>query len=219
MSEQFEEAWRVYFTKSGYQPLIQKDINGEKKLIIDEFCNDDGTVPEELKEIYLLCNKSGIPCELLLVIDVRDKQQKNLNALCRAWDERILSFLNFGILPGQERQSLYLLKYNVMQILLSTSVTAHSNAAASGEKSTDISRKLFVTIENGDVIESERPMLPFYFDQLTKPTRTADSESELEQMLPTRDNLACLYETYSPERSFSEKDLISVKEWLSNGKD
>lgn len=41
MSEQFEEAWRVYFTKSGYQPLIQKDINGEKKLIIDEFCNDD----------------------------------------------------------------------------------------------------------------------------------------------------------------------------------
>ena len=61
MSEQFEEAWRVYFTKSGYQPLIQKDINGEKKLIIDEFCNDDGTVPEELKEIYLLCNKSGIP--------------------------------------------------------------------------------------------------------------------------------------------------------------
>lgn len=106
MSEQYEEAWRVYFTKSGYQPLIQKDINGKRKLIIDEFCNDDGTVPEELKEIYLLCNKSGIPCELLIVIDVRDKQQKNLNALCRAWDERILSFLNFGILPGQERQSL-----------------------------------------------------------------------------------------------------------------
>lgn len=220
MSEWNKEAWRAYFDKSGYQSFIKMDINGKKELSIDEFCNDDGTVPEELKEIYLLCNKSGVPCELLIVIDVRDKHQEEFNILCRAWDERILSFLNFGILSEKKQQTLYFLKYNVMQILLATSLTVHCNAALAEEKSTDISRKLFITIgENGDIIESERPMLPFYFDQLTTPMITNESEFELKQMLPTCDDLVCLYGACSPEKLFSEKELISVKEWLNNVKD
>lgn len=220
MSEQYQEAWRTYFAQNGYQPLIQMDANGIKSLIIEEFCNEDKLVPEELSEIYLLYNESGVPCELLLVLDIREgrKEDDGIKALCRAWDERILSFLNFGSLPGREKQSQYLLKYNVMQILLSDTVTARCTAAMSEEKSTDISRKLFVSIENGDVTESDLSMLPFYFDQLTQESTATESESELAQILPRRDKLMCLYEAYTTEKAFSEEDLTAAKEWLGNAK-
>lgn len=218
MSEQYQEAWRSYFTKNGYQQLIQTDANGIKKnLIIEEFCNEDGSVPEELSEIYLLRNESGVPCELLLVLDIREgKKDDEIKILCRAWDERILSFLNFGNLPGREKQSQYLLKYNVMQILLSDTVTARCDAAMSEEKSTDISRKLFVSVENGDVTEADRSMLPFYFGQLMQNSPTPKAESELLQILPRRDEIMCLYETDTAKKAFSEEDLTAVKEWLGN---
>ncbi|AFQ45273.1 hypothetical protein [Desulfosporosinus meridiei] len=219
MSEQYQEAWRTYFAKNGYQPLLQMETDGPESFIIEEFCNDDGTVPEELSEIYLLCNESGVPCELLLVLDVSDGWKEDaIKALCREWDERILSFLNFGSLPGREQQSQYLLKYNVMQILLSDPVIARCAAAMSEEKSTNISRKLFVSIENGDVTESDLSMLPFYFDQLTQGTTASESESELEQILPRRDKVMCLYETYTTEKAFSEEEVAAVKEWLGNAK-
>ncbi|EGW39272.1 hypothetical protein [Desulfosporosinus sp. OT] len=219
MSEQYQEAWRKYFAQNGYQRQIQMEADGSKSLFIEEFCNEDGVVPEELSEIYLLCNESGVPCELLLVFDIRDGwKEDEIKTLCRAWDERILSFLNFGSLPGREQQSQYLLKYNVMQILLSNTVTARCAAAMSEEKSTDISRKLFVSIENGDVTESDLSMLPFYFDQLTQDSTAPESESELAQILPGRDKLMCLYEAYTTEKAFSEEDLAAVKEWLGNAK-
>lgn len=220
MSEKYQEAWRTYFAKNGYQPLVQVDANGTKSLIIEEFCNEEGSVPEELSEIYLLCNGSGVPCELLLVLDIREgwKEDNGIKTLCRAWDERILSFLNFGSLPGREKQSQYLLKYNVMQILLSDTVTARCAAAMSEEKSTDISRKLFVSIENGDVTESDLSMLPFYFDQLTQKSTAPESVSELAQILPSRDKLKYLYEAHTTEKAFSEEDLTAVKEWLGNAK-
>ncbi len=221
MSEQYLESWRTYFTQNGYQPLIQMDANFTRNLIIEEFCNEDGSVPEELCEIYLLCNKSGVPCELLLVLDIREgrKEDNEIRTLCGAWDERILSFLNFGNLPGREQLTQYLLKYNVMQLLLSDPVTARCAAAVSEEKSTDISRKLFVSIENGDVTESDRSMLPFYFDQLTQDSTAPESESELARILPGRDKLMCFYEARKTEQAFSEEDLTAVKEWLSNAED
>jgi hypothetical protein len=219
MSEQYQDAWRTYFVKNGYRPLIQMEADGFRSLIIEEFCDEDGVVPEELNEIYLLCNESGVPCELLLVLDIRNSWKENaIKTLCRAWDERILSFLNFGSLPGREQQSQYLLKYNVMQILLSDTVTARCAAAMSEEKSTDISRKLFVSIENGDVTESDLSMLPFHFDQLTQESTAPESESELALILPRRDKLMCLYEAYTTEKAFSEEDLTAVKEWLYNAK-
>jgi hypothetical protein len=219
MSEQYQEAWRKYFAKNGYQRLIQIEADGSKSLIIEEFCNEDGEVPEELSEIYLLCNESDVPCELLLVLDIRVGWKEDaIKTLCRAWDERILSFLNFGSLPGREQQSQYLLKYNVMQILLSDTVTARCAAAMSEEKSTDISRKLFVSINNGDVTDSDLSMLPFHFDQLTQGTTAPESESELAQILPGRDKLMCLYEAYITEKAFSEEELAAVKEWLGNAK-
>lgn len=221
MSEQYPEAWRAYFVENGYQPLIQTDANGTRSLIIEEFCNEDGTVPEELSEIYLLCNGSGVPCELLIVLNIREgwKEDDGIKTLCRAWDEQILSFLNFGSLPGREKQSQYLLKYNVMQIFLSDAVTARCAAAMSEEKSTDISRKLFVSVENGDVTESDRSMLPFYFDQLMQNSTALESESELAQILPRYDKLMCLYEACTTEKAFSEEDLTAVNEWLRNAKD
>lgn len=221
MSKQYQEKWRTYFTQNGYQPLIKTDADGIRNLNVEEFCNVDGSVPEELSEIYLLCNESGVPCELLLVLDIREgwKEDDTIRTLCRAWDERILSFLNFGNLPGREKQSQYLLKYNVMQILLCDTVTARCAAAMSEEKSTDISRKLFVSVENGDVNESDLSMLPFYFDQLTQESTAPEFESELAQILPGRDKLMCLYEACTTEKAFSEEDLTAVKEWLGNAKD
>lgn len=221
MSEQYKEVWRTYFAKNGYQPLIRMDAKCIKSLVIEEFCNEEGAVPDELSEVYLLCNGSGVPCELLLVIDIREgwKEDDAIKILCRAWDERILSFLNFSSLPDHEQQSQYLLKYNVMQILLSDPATAHCAAAMSEEKSTDISRKLFVSIENNDVTDSDRSMLPFYFDQLTQKSTVPEYESELVQILPRRDKLMCLYEACTAEKAFSEEELIAVKEWLSNAKD
>jgi len=219
MIKQYPEAWRTYFVKNGYQPLIQTDTDGTRSLIIEEFCNEDGTIPEELSEIYLLCNESGVPCELLMVLDIRGwEEDDKIKNLCRVWDEQILSFLNFSSLPGREKQSQYLLKYNVMQILLSDTVTTRCAAAMSEEKSTDISRKLFISVENGDVTESDRSMLPFYFDQLTQNSATK-SESDLAQILPKRDKMLCLYEACTTEEAFSEEDLTAVKEWLSNAKD
>lgn len=221
MSEQYHEAWRIYFAENGYQPLIQTDADGSRKLNIEEFCNEDGSVPEELSQIYLLCSESGVPCELLVVLDIRKgwNEDDGIKTLCKTWDEQILSFLNFGVLPGREKQSLYLLKYNVMQILLSDAVTARCAAAMSEEKSTDISRKLFVSVENGDVTESDRSMLPFYFDQLMKKSTAPESEAGLLQILPRRDELMCLYEACTTEKAFSEEDLTAVKEWLDNAED
>lgn len=219
MSEQYPEAWRAYFVENGYQPQIETDANGTRSLIIEAFCNEDGTVPKELSEIFLLCNGSGIPCEMLIVLDIRGWEEDGIKTLCKAWDEQILSFLNFSSLPGREKQSQYLLKYNVMQILLCDTVTVRCAAALSEEKSTDISRKLFVSIKNGDVTESDLSMLPFYFDQLTQESTAPESKSELAQILPRRDKLMCLYEAYTTEKVFSEEDLSAVKEWLSNVKD
>ena len=219
MSEQYQEKWRTYFAQNGYQPLIQTDADRIRNLKIEEFCNEEGSVPKELSEVYLLCNESGVPCELLLVLDIREgwKADAGIKTLCRAWDERILSFLNFGSLPGREKQSQYLLKYNIMQVLLSDNETTRCAAAMSEEKSTDISRKLFVSIENGDVTKSDLSMLPFYFDQLTQDSTASESESELAQIMPSRDKLMCLYEVYTTEKAFSEEDLTAVKEWLGNG--
>lgn len=213
-----QEVWRTYFTQNGYQPLIKTDTDGIKSLTMEEFCTEDGSVPEELREIYLLCNESDIPCEMLLVLDIRESGKENgeIRALCREWDERILSFINFGSLPDREGQSKYPLKYNVMQILLSDTVTVRCAAAIAEEKSTEISRKLFVSVENGDVAESDRSMLPFYFEQLTQDRIAAGSESELAQILPVGGELMFLYEVRASEQAFTEKDLSAVKEWLSN---
>lgn len=218
MSEQYQEVWRTYFARNGYQPLIQTNEGGNRNLYIEEFCNEDGSIPEELTEIYLLCNRSGIPCELLIVLDIRKgwKEDDRIKTLCREWDERILSFLNFGDLPSWENQSKYLLKYNVMQILLSDTMASRCAAVMSEEKSTDISRKLFVSVENGDVVESDLSMLPFYFDQLMHISTASESESELTQILPRRDKLMCLYEETSMKKEFAEKDLAAIKEWLNN---
>lgn len=218
MTEQYPEAWRAYFVENSYQPQIQTDEDGTKILAIEMFCSEDNTVPEELSEIYLLCNGSGIPCELLIVLDIRGMEEGRIKTLCKAWDEQILSFINFGSLPGREKQPQDLLKYNVMQILLSDPVTVHCAAAMSEEKSTDISRKLFISIENGDVSDSDRSMLPFYFDQLMEKSTAPESEAELLQILPKRDELGCLYEDCTKEKVFSHEDLAAVKEWLSNVK-
>lgn len=218
MSEQDQEVWRTYFTRNGYQPLIQTNEGGNRCLYIEEFRNEDGSIPEELAEIYLLCNKSGIPCELLIVIDIRKgwKDDDRIITLCREWDERILSFLNFGDLPCWENQTKYLLKYNVMQIFLSDAMAIRCASVMSEERSTDISRKLFVSVENGDVVESDLSMLPFYFDQLMHISTASESENELMRILPSRDKLVCLYEETSIEKEFSEGDLAAIKEWLNN---
>jgi hypothetical protein len=218
MSEHYKEIWRTYFVRNGYQPLILINKDGSRNLYIEEFCNEDETIPEELSEIYLLCNSSGIPCELLIVLDIRNgwKEDDKIKTLCRQWDERILSFLNFGYLPNREKQTKYLLKYNVMQILLSDSMETRYGAVMSEEKSTDISRKLFVSMKNGDVIESDLSMLPFYFDQLLKVNIAPVSESELSLILPIQHKLMCLYEDSGTEKMFAEEELLVIKEWLNN---
>ena len=218
MNEQYREKWRTYFTQNGYQPLIQTNAEGIKSLDIEEFCNEDKSIPDELNEVFLLCNKSDIPCELLLVLDIREgiKEDNAIKSLCKEWDERILSFINFGSLPGREKQSHYMLKYNVMQILLCDTVTVCHDAVMSEEKSTNISRKLFVSIDSGDVIESDLSMLPFYFDQLTVESTAPETESELAQMLPKRDKLPFFYETDISEKVFTNEDLVAIREWLIN---
>lgn len=219
MKQLAQEAWRTYFDEYGYKPLIQ--INDElRSLKIEEFCNEDGSVPEELKEIYLFCNKANVACELLLVLDIGKKQEQEIKPFCKEWNERILSFLNFGALPGQEQQSLYLLKYNVIQILLSDFMIEISDSVLSEEKSTDISRKIFISVdENGSIVENDRFMLPFYFDQLILSKVDLNAETELAQMLPKSDELAFLYEPYTSDKDFPPKDLAAVKEWLNNVED
>jgi hypothetical protein len=221
MSEQDQEVWRLYFESNGYLPLIKKYTEGIRHLKIEEFCDDDGMIPEELSEIYLLCNRSGIPCELLIILDIRKefKEDEQIKALCRRWDEYILSFLNFGNLPGFENKTKYLLKYNVMQILLSDEVSSNCSIALTEEKSTDISRKLFVTVKNGNIVESDLSMLPFYFDQLIQDDTAPESENELSNILPGCDKLTWLYEVTTTEKEFSEDNIMLLKEWLINADD
>lgn len=217
MSEKYQETWRTYFTSNNYQPLIMIKTDSSRILEIEEFCYEDGLVPEELSEIYLFCNGSGIPCELLVVIDIRGiHDDAEIKTLCKTWDNRILSFLNFGDLPGYKHQSQDFLKYSVLQILLSDPEIAHSPTALSEEKSTDTSRKLFISMENGDISETDRSMLPFYFDQLKQIIIPPEEESELEKILPCHDGLSFLYENYPTGKIFSGEELNIVKGWLIN---
>ena len=214
MNENTQEQWRLSFECNGYKPLIIQDENGREIINIEEFCEDDGGVPKELKEVYLLTNNSGIPCELIVVLNINN--ETDVRQLCIKWDDRILNFLDYGKVPQHEEKSKYLLKYNVIQLLLLDNNYVNSDVILMEEKSTDVSRKIFVRLENNEIVKSDISMLPFYFDKMIKRDVSQVEKNKLAEFLPQGNKLKWLYEVQTEEKQLSEEDVNNLKEWLAN---
>lgn len=200
--------WNECFEKYHYSSLMEQDTDGNRNLLIPMF-EEDGQTPAELEEVYL----SALKDELIVII--RLKQEMNVVDVCEKWDSRLMSFINFGRLPGETKEKEYMckIKYNAVQILL------HEHEVDKRlEKDTSISRKVFLHCgEDNELNSNNRLLLPFWYEEFDSIIIDPEREAELEELLPVGEEKEFLRKRRGKIRnklSFSEEEMDILKGWL-----
>ena len=207
--------WNECFEKYHYSSLIERDTNGNRKLLIPMF-EEDGQIPAEMEEVYL----SALKDELIVII--RLKEEMNVADVCEKWDSRVMAFINFGHLPGENngKEHMRKIRYNVVQILL------HVHEVDKRlEKDTSISRKIFLYCGEDNELDSDnRLLLPFWYDEFDSIIIDPEREAELKELLPVgeetdflrkwREKIRKKNNSNEEQLNFSKEESDILKGWL-----
>ncbi|MDU4891388.1 MAG: hypothetical protein E6344_15265 [Clostridium sp.] len=218
--------WKECFEKNGYKPLIKYTENDIATLDIDFFLHN-GEVPHQLREVYLSKHRD----ELFLVLQPDDGQ--DIKKFCENWDDNIMAFINFGSIPGEGRESISNLRYNIVQVIL-FGIGSNKNGIKymeepsdfSEEKSTSVSRKIFIKSNNEDEFDDEsKLLLPFWYEEFERAPENTELEEELGNLLPDKNKVVTLYNEHEKidsrkkgntksDFSYSEEEFQIIRGWL-----
>ena len=223
--------WQECFEKYNYDSLIYyEEASSTRKLDIEMFLSS-GQVPEELREIYLSPNRD----ELFLIL--QPKPNIDVEKFCTYWDSSILAWIQFGQLPGYGRDGVKKLKYNITMVLLyggKEGLTADGcllmerPTSFSLEKSTSISRKIFLKCEENDVVDDDSILhLPFWYEPFELGLIDKTKEDELSKLLLMSGKERCLLikkekinrkikNMVQEQYYFTEEEFLVVKGWLES---
>lgn len=200
-----------YF-KEDYE-LIEATGNGKYE-VIDAFLDDfvDGKeqqYSEPLKAVFIHKTKN----EMFLVLDCLKLETDCIKSVCEQWEQRVLSFLNFG---KEYRENIQFLKYEICLMILCMNVVGNADDELrfETEKSIKICRKIFLICdENGEIIEDDEVIIPFYFE----PVKNIDNsivenlEKDIEALIPNNAEI----HTLCKKEEMSSEDFKILYEWLS----
>lgn len=214
-----EMSLQELFDRYGYLNITHKDEALAYKLFVELFY-DDGKIPKELKYLYI----SKTCDELFVVLDGRNK---DINELCKIWDQKISIFIAFG---SEEESVTQKLKYNVIQIILCNDAIDDR----SEEGSLNVSRKILLPciIDNvGNIIISDAEVveIPFYIVHVGDFEVNLNVMNDLMTYIPDS-NTTDLDFLNKPmkkvnrnknsgskiSKSFTEEQFKKVKEWLDS---
>ncbi len=221
--------WQECFTQYNYEAMISTNSVDSTRTLGIEFFLESGKVPDELREVYLSERKD----ELYLVLQPDPKV--NIEYFCEFWDSSIMAFINFGKLPGYDHNSIKKLRYNITQILLHGEKKddkaggrplMECPASLAEEKSTSVSRKIFLKCKADDEFDEEsRLLLPFWYDELEERELDLKDEEAIKGFLPKEERLSFIFkekrkldrrekEILSDQLNFTDEEFDAVKGWL-----
>ena len=219
--------WMECFEKYVYCSLLNYDTDKIKPEM--DFFLEDGEIPNQLREIYL----SKCKDELFLIL--QPDEDEDIKKFCQIWDNNIMAFINFGSLPNDNRESIKKLRYNIVQVVLygtgeNKNGVKYMNEPSdfSEEKSTSVSRKIFIKSNDADELDEENKiLLPFWYDEFEKISENVEAEQHLKKMLPDKHEFATLYQEHekvdmrrkeheASNFSYTEEEFELIKRWLCN---
>jgi len=163
--------------------------------------------------------------EMFLVLDCRQYNYKEIKEECKKWESRVMSFVNFGGVGDgyKEKHSkvMNFLKYNISLVILCKDEPNEEDDdfRFDTEKSLVICRKIFLLCENDEIIDSNKVILPCYFEPIykIKPEKMDNIEKELEDLLPNEKDISDdeLKKMYKKEK-LDESDIEKIGRWLEN---
>ena len=192
---------------------IMKDKNAcEFGFELDELYNTKD-IPVELLGIYI----SNTLDELFIILNADDGEITNM---CKRWDNKI----NTLMILNSQNNEVKKLKYNVVQLLVSSKIQEYPEV----EISTDISRKIVIKgdLSNVDHIivdDTEILDLPFYMVKSNQFFLDEKKKQSLKKLIPENKKYKSVLEkTFSKDRkkpgknnkSIDESDYRIIKEWL-----
>lgn len=135
--------------------------------------------------------------EMFIILDCIEMTISKIEETFKMWEKIFLSYINFG----EEYEShKKFLKFNTTLILICKDLPEEDDDLFryQVEKSKAICRKLFILVDkDNNIIESNKSMIPFYFNSITtiKNKETEEYEKRLEEILPEDKNLRMLLES------------------------
>lgn len=221
--------WQECFEDYGYHSLIRTENN--IRMIDIEMFQENNKVPGVLREVYL----SSKGDELFLVL--QPSENKGLGEFCNYWDSAILTWIQFGKLPGHGRDGIQKLKYNVTMLLLYWNKKGRKSSSChlmdepgsfELEKGTSVSRKVFLACGEDDVIEEDDKLqLPFWYGEFEEVLNGRGDEEKLNELLPKQEEKRFLLKRHEKidgrskknvqeQMYFTDEEFQTVKGWLEN---
>lgn len=211
-----------------------QELFGEDYILIDE--NSDIYIKEFMKES---CDNHKVDfepplthiflhnyyTEMFLILDCRQYGYKEIKNECEKWESRVMSFVNFGefgnISREKQNKIMKYLKYNISLVILCKDEPEEEDDdfRYDTEKSLVICRKIFLLCENGEIIDSNKVILPCYFEPIynTKSKGMGSIKEDLEKLLPNKEDIINneLKHMYNKEE-LDDSDIEKIGRWLKN---
>lgn len=188
------------------------EIKATSSKAIDLFLetNDDGIASylKPVESIFMHQTNN----EMFIILDCTDMSISEIEKTFKKWEKIFLSYINFG---EEYKSHKKFLKFNTTLILMCKDLPEEDDDLFryQVEKSKAICRKLFILVdEENNIIESNKSMIPFYFNSIIniKNKKTEEYEKKLEKMLPKDKNLRILLEN---NEDFNEDIYNIVLNW------
>lgn len=198
-----------YFEKD-YIP-IEPNSSKDYKLI-EEFLDEclqgeELRYHEPLKSVFIHKTKN----EMFLILDCLAYDWETVGRICEQWEEKVLSFINFG---QEFRENIEFLMYNISLIILcKKEILSNNSVLYENEKSVTICKKLFLSCDdNGKVVDEDKTIIPFYFEPIKYYTthETAQLEEEMKDLLPQEIELKSIFK----KETLDKGDMEKIGRWL-----
>lgn len=218
--------WMECFETYKYRSIYTTRDVDKQDIDLDFFLDDD-CVFTELREIYISENED----EMFLVL--QPDTEADIHVFCEEWDSRILNFLNFGNRTvGFERSKIEKMRYNIIQIILVGNGTKNklgkeymrTPSDLEEQKSTSISRKVFIECSENDELNMENKiLLPFWYDEFNNENKENDLEDQLANLLSGLNKDNTLFQVHNKpdgrksggeKNVFTSEEFDEIKGWL-----
>ena len=164
-------------------------------------------------------------------------KSEGLEEFCSYWDSAILTWVQIGKLPGNNREGIRKLQYNITMILLyrnkynkkaSTIPFMDEPSSFELEKSTSVSRKVFLPCGDDDTVEEEDLLqIPFWYDKFETAFHDSLDDERLKNLLPKEEQEKFLLKKrekinrrgkrgMQDQMYFTDEEFQVVKGWLKN---
>lgn len=192
---------------------IESNDDNAIKFFLDEENEIEKRYKKPLKLVFMHKNLN----EMYLILDFTKFTFKQIKESFIEWENIVLSYVNFG---EEFLDNKKFLKYNIVLTMLCIDFSQNEDDIFRYEieKSKNICRKIFILVDkNGEVLDSNKTMLPFYFKDIEdlKNSIEEEYENKLKNILPQDKKLKMILEKKTGLEMEDEKLILG---WLNNGK-